>query len=117
MDAQAQLDPDDPPTKDPRRTGIMKTGQPGDRGPRAWRECPVCKTTTIQDEYTIVVSAWFGVHIPFGKTSTKGKLGTRATFWCCTRCAGAFSGDDAARAFCEKTWGDPVGAVPTRRNP
>jgi hypothetical protein len=113
MDAQPQLDPNDPPPKDPRRTGIMKRRQPGDRGPRFMRECPVCKTTTVMDRYTIIVSAWVGARIPFGKMSTKGKSGTRANFDCCTQCGAALAVDDAAREFCQKTWGDPDGAIPT----
>jgi hypothetical protein len=47
--------------------------------------------------------------------TTAGKIGTRSKFDCCTQCGAALAADDAARDFCQKTWGDPDGAIPTGR--
>lgn len=113
MNVPAPPDPNDPPARDPRDTGILSRRTPADRGARFVATCPVCQQERVMDNYTIVVGTWFGARIPGGRMSAKGKLGTRGRFYTCTTCSGLFPTDDVAREWSRRQ-GDEIGLVPKR---
>jgi TPR repeat protein len=110
-----KLDPERPPQKDPRSTGIFRPDRPVSRRRRGLEDCPRCHSTTVQDYYEVGVSRLGALDLaPQGNA---GKLARRALFRSCTICGCLFPVDQRAEAFVRRAGGElfdprrPRGAV------
>jgi len=93
------LNPDNPPLKDPRDLDVLTWQTPATRGERVVDYCPACRMRTVQDRFTVIVSHWYGLKVPFMPPRTEGKLGTRGEFSSCAECSSLIPLDDNARHF------------------
>jgi hypothetical protein len=100
------LNPDNPPLKDPRDLDVLTWQTPATRGERVVDYCPACRMRTVQDRFTVIVSHWYGLKVPFMPPRTEGKLGTRGEFSSCAECSSLIPLDDNARRFVAR-YGQP----------
>lgn len=74
------------PLVDPVKLGYINRGAPMDYLGTRQAHCPQDDQATAQDGFRTMASGWVGVGLPFGRKSTKGKLGAKADMWICTEC-------------------------------
>ncbi len=74
------------PTVNPVALGYINRGAPQDFLGTRQAECPHDGTVTTQEGFRTMTSAYFGFGLPFGRKSTRGKLGAKADLWICTEC-------------------------------
>jgi hypothetical protein len=97
-----RLDPEHPPTSDPRRTGVFSRNTPATRKERLVADCIKCKMRTVQDHYELIVGAYFGQR----GSGAAGKTGQRVNFSACAGCGCLFPMDDAARQYVNSKGGE-----------
>jgi hypothetical protein len=73
-------------TLDPVALGYIERGAPMDYLGTRESHCPRDGVTTTQEGFRTMASAWFGLGLPFGRKSTRGKLGAKADLWICLNC-------------------------------
>jgi len=74
------------PTINPVALGYVNRRAPLDYLGSRQSQCPHEQTVTNQEGFRTMASAYFGVGLPFGRKSTKGKLGSKVDLWICTDC-------------------------------
>ena len=73
------------PTIDPVALSYIKRGAPLDFLGTRQAECPR-DGVTQQEGFRTMASVHVGFSLPFGRKSTKGKLGSKADLWICAEC-------------------------------
>lgn len=75
------------PTIDPVALGYISRGAPRDFLGTRQADCPHDGGVTTQEGFRTMGSAYFGFSLPFGRKSTRGKLGRKVDLWICTECS------------------------------
>lgn len=72
---------------DPEMLGFINRGAPQDYLGTREAQCPHEGRITTQEGFRTMSSAYVGFSLPFArKSSTKGKLGSKADLWICSEC-------------------------------
>jgi hypothetical protein len=93
-DAAQQLDPEHPPVRDPRDSGLFQPATPATRLQRLVADCTVCGGRTVQDMFEFVVGRWAGVRTgSHYRETAAGKTGRHVHFRSCAVCGCMYPAD------------------------
>lgn len=89
------------PQYDPTKGGVFPKQTPRTHTGRQDRPCTSCGEETPHDLYEAIFGMHAGFSLPFGRKSTKGKVGKRSHWAFCALCGTPTALDDAAREVLE----------------
>jgi hypothetical protein len=120
QDTGQPVDPDHPPAKDPRESGLFGPRTPVSRRERIVADCAHDGRRTIQDVFEVMVGVWLGptARLPMPERNTAGKIGRRMRFSSCTVCGCLYPADEQARRYVQAKGGqflNPGKLSPQRR--
>lgn len=87
----------DTPVFDPVKQGVFPRSTPLTHAGRRTAPCPSCERNTLWDSYKAILGFHGGLQLPFGRTSTAGKLGKRSHWAFCSECGTTAPLDEEAR--------------------